>query len=130
MTTGFHKGTEDTEIRQSRWTVLGAVLFSVALNAAGQLLFKAARVAQPHASVAQLLRQPDTWCGLLIYGFSAICWLWVLARMQLSLAYPILSLTFPIVLGLSALFFAEAITPLRWVGVGVIVVGVSLLART
>jgi len=53
-----------------------------------------------------------------------------LARAQLSLAYPILSLTFPIVLGLSAVFFAETITPLRWAGVGVIVVGVSLLART
>ena len=49
---------------------------------------------------------------------------------KLSLAYPILSLTFPIVLGLSAVFFAETITPLRWAGVGVIVVGVSLLART
>ena len=118
------------EQQQSRWTVLVAVLFSVALNAAGQLLFKAARIAQPHASVMQLFLQPDVWFGLLIYGLSSISWLWVLARAQLSLAYPILSLTFPIVLGLSVLFFAEAIAPLRWVGVGVIVVGVSLLART
>jgi drug/metabolite transporter (DMT)-like permease len=34
------------------------------------------------------------------------------------------------VLSLSAFFFAETITPLRWGGVGVIVIGVSLLART
>ena len=113
-----------------RRTVLGGVLFSVALNAAGQILFKAARVAQPDASVPALFLHPETWAGLLIYGLSAISWLWVLARVQLSLAYPILSLTFPIVLGLSAVLFAEAITPLRWAGVGVIVVGVSLLART
>ena len=113
-----------------RWTMLGGILLSVALNAAGQICFKAARMAQPDASVLALFLHPETWGGLLIYGLSAVCWLWVLARAQLSLAYPILSLTFPIVLGLSAVFFAETITPLRWAGVGVIVVGVSLLART
>ena len=113
-----------------RRIVLVGVLLSVALNAAGQILFKAARAAQPEASVLALFLHPDTWGGLLIYGLSAVCWLWVLARTQLSLAYPILSLTFPIVLGLSAVLFAETITPLRWAGVGVIVVGVSLLART
>ena len=113
-----------------RWAVLGGVLFSVVLNATGQLLFKAARMAQPDASVPHLFLHPETWCAFLIYGLSAVCWLWVLARAQLSLAYPILSLTFPIVLGLSALLFAEVISPMRWAGVGIIVIGVSLLART
>ena len=116
--------------RKPRWTTFAGVLFSVVLNATGQLLFKAARSAQPDASVLRLFLHPETWCGLLIYGLSAICWLWVLARTQLSLAYPILSLTFPIVLGLSAFFFAEVISPMRWAGVGIIVIGVSLLART
>ena len=113
-----------------RWTMLVGILFSVTLNAAGQISFKAARMAQPDASVLHLFLHLETWGGLLIYGLSAVCWLWVLARAQLSLAYPILALTFPIVLGLSAVFFAETITPLRWTGVGVIVLGVSLLART
>src|SRR5215470_8097612 len=113
-----------------RWTMLVGVLLSVALNAAGQICFKAARMAQPDASVLHLFLHPETWYGLLIYALSALCWLWVLARAQLSLAYPILSLTFPIVLFLSACFFAEVISPMRWAGVTVIVIGVSLLART
>src|SRR5437867_2155823 len=90
----------------------------------------AARMAQPDASVPHLFLHPETWYGLCIYALSAVCWLWVLARAQLSLAYPILSLTFPIVLSLSAFFFAEVISPMRWAGVGIIVLGVSLLART
>lgn len=110
--------------------VLAGVLFSVVLNAAGQLLFKAARMAQPDASVLRLFLHPETWGGLCIYALSAVCWLWVLARAQLSLAYPILSLTFPIVLSLSAFLFAEVISPMRWAGVGIIVIGVSLLARS
>jgi len=116
--------------RNPRRAVLGGMLLSVVLNAAGQLLFKAARMAQPDASVLHLFLHPETWYGLLIYGLSAVCWLWVLARAQLSLAYPILSLTFPIVLSLSAFLFAEVISPMRWAGVGIIVIGVSLLART
>jgi len=114
----------------SRWPVLAGVLLSVVLNAAGQLLFKAARMAQPDAAVLYLFLHPETWGAVCIYALSALCWLWVLARAHLSLAYPILSLTFPIVLSLSAYLFAEVISPMRWAGVGIIVVGVSLLART
>jgi len=108
---------------------LRGVLLSAALNAIGQILFKAA-AAHPKASLFSLFLRVETWGGLVVYGLSAVCWLWVLSRAPLSLAYPILSLTFPIVVGLSAFFFSESILPMRWAGVGLIVVGVSLLART
>lgn len=106
------------------------LLASVVLNAAGQVLFKAARVAQPGASLTDLFLQPVTWAGFFLYGLSAICWLWVLSRVPLSFAYPVLALSFPLVVALSAFLFAESISPLRWGGVGVIVLGVSLMART
>ena len=112
-----------------RRVILG-ILLSVMLNTIGQLFFKAARTAQPDASILSLFFHFKTWAGFISYGMSAICWLWVLSRAQLSFAYPILSLTFPLIVGLSAIFFSEAISYTRWVGVGVIVVGVSLLART
>jgi len=110
--------------------VLGAVLLSVALNAAGQVLFKSAYAAQPEASLFMILPRLEIWGGFIVYGLSAICWLWVLSRAQLSFAYPILSLAFPIVVGLSAVFFSESISAMRWTGVGLIVVGVSFLSRT
>jgi multidrug transporter EmrE-like cation transporter len=106
------------------------VLASAVLNAVGQLLFKAARSAQPDASLIAVFLHSQTWAGFIVYGLSAVCWLWVLSRVQLSFAYPILALTFPIVVGLSAIFFSESITVVRWAGVVVIMVGVSLLART
>jgi len=110
--------------------VIRLVLVTVALNAVGQILFKAARSAQPDASVLSLFLHFETWAAFVVYGLSAVCWLWVLSRARLSIAYPLLSLTFPIVVGLSALLFSESISAMRWVGVGVIVTGVSLLART
>ncbi len=110
--------------------VLGAVLLSVALNAAGQVLFKSAYASQPEASLFMILPRLEIWGGFIVYGLSVICWLWVLSRAQLSFAYPILSLAFPIVVGLSAVFFSESISAMRWTGVGLIVVGVSFLSRT
>lgn len=120
------KGSATNSQRVALW----GVLLSVVLNAAGQILFKAARIAQPDASLFALFLHPETWAGFIVYGLSAICWLWVLSRTHLSFAYPILALTFPIVAGLSVVFFSESITVVRWVGVVVIMVGVSLLART
>ncbi len=113
-----------------RSSVLWSVLLVVMLNAAGQVLFKTARAATPEAPVLSLFLQLETWGGFVVYGLSAFWWLWVLSRVQLSIAYPMLSLTFPIVVGLSALLFSESISPIRWIGVGVIALGVSLLART
>lgn len=109
---------------------LYGVFLSIGFNAAGQLLFKAARVAAPDASLFSLFLRPEIWAGIIVYAASAVCWLWVLSRAHLSFAYPILSLTFPIVVALSSLLFSEPISPVRWVGVGAIVFGVSLLART
>ena len=109
---------------------LPVIFLSVALNAVTQILLKSAHLAHPDSSFLTLFLRVETWAGLIVYGLSAICWLWVLSRVPLSFAYPILSLTFPIVVGLSALFFLESITLTRWIGIAVIVIGVSLLART
>ena len=124
------KGRRDMLQQGDRRLLLGGVILSALLNATGQVLFKAARAAHPDASLFSLFAQPEVWGGLTVYGLSSVCWLWVLARAPLSFAYPILSLTFPIVVGVSAIFFAELILPLRWMGVGLIMLGVSFLART
>ncbi|MFQ5532562.1 MAG: hypothetical protein ACE5EP_01790, partial [Candidatus Methylomirabilales bacterium] len=57
--------------------VLFWILMSVMLNAIGQILFKAARVADPDASLLSVFLHLETWGGLFVYGLSAICWLWV-----------------------------------------------------
>lgn len=113
-----------------RKVILAGVIFSALLNATGQIFFKAARAAYSEASLLSLFTHVETWIGLAVYGVSAACWLWVLSRAPLSFAYPILSVTFPIVVCASAFLFSELILPLRWLGVGMIMVGVSLLART
>ena len=113
-----------------RTVLLGGVIASALLNATGQVFFKVARSMHSDASLPSLFTHPEVWAGLAVYGLSSVCWLWVLARAPLSFAYPILSLTFPVVVALSAILFSESILPLRWMGVGMIMLGVAVLART
>lgn len=135
MTVSSHSGlsaavTGRRKRSSNRRDAFLGVLLSVALNATGQILFKSARLGHSDASLLALFLRAETWLGLVLYGLSALCWLWVLSRAPLSFAYPILALSFPIVVALSNVLFSESISPLRWAGVGMIVLGVSLLART
>jgi undecaprenyl phosphate-alpha-L-ara4N flippase subunit ArnE len=61
---------------------------------------------------------------LLVRGFT---WLFALRRIPLSRAYPVLSLTFPLVLIFSKIFFNEPITVQKVIGSVIIVAGVILV---
>jgi len=122
-------GTADRagSVQQSavRW-----VFLSVALNAVGQVLLKVAGSSNAGASFLSLFLHVEIWFALAVYGASAACWLWVLSRVDLSMAYPLLAMTFPVVAGLSVVFFSEPVTVVRWMGVALIVAGVWLLKRS
>jgi drug/metabolite transporter (DMT)-like permease len=128
--TSIHQNQTMKRTLDSKQITLYAILLSVVLNASGQLLFKAARFAQPDASMLALFLRVETWAGFVTYGLSSIAWLWVLSRAQLSYAYPTLALTFPVVVGLSAVLFAESISMMRLLGVTMIIIGVATLARS
>jgi drug/metabolite transporter (DMT)-like permease len=125
---------ETHKLNKQKLKILTILLMSVVLNASGQILFKSAFVGVPvtfnSGTILTFLLNPGVWGGLILYGISAICWLWVLSRVQLSYAYPVLALSFPLVVGGSYLFFGESVSFIRWGGVGIIMLGVSLLART
>ena len=117
-----------------------AVLFcGVLLNALAQLGLKAAtRVSGPlfagDAGVwqrgVQLLTVPPLWYALLAYGVSVIVWIVGLSRVPVSQAYPLLSLGYAINILLAWWLLGEIPNAQRVAGIGVIVVGVVLVARS
>ena len=117
-----------------------SILFcGVVLNALAQLGLKAAtRVSGPliagDAGVWQralsMLAVPSLWYALLAYGLSLIVWLVGLSRVPVSQAYPLLSLGYVINIGLAWWLLGEVPNVQRVAGIGVIVVGVVLVARS
>lgn len=73
---------------------------------------------------------PFVLIGLLCYVFSVVIWLLVLSRVEVSYAYPLLSVGYVVTALAGYYFFAEQITLVRWSGILVICFGVWLITRT
>ena len=111
----------------------------VVLNALAQLGLKAATeatgplLAQDGALLRrslELLTVPWLWAALGCYGLSVVVWLVGLSRVPVSQAYPLLSLGYVLNIGLAWWLLGEAPNILRVVGIGVIVFGVVLVAKS
>lgn len=113
------------------------LFISISLAIAGQLLMKQGMimfgkfpVAQLLLKLAPLITQPYVFFGLVCYGLSAVFWLVVLSRIELSYAYPLVSIAYVVVALFSYYFFKENLSLLRWIGIITICLGVYLISRS
>lgn len=114
------------------------VLTGVFLNAVAQLLLKAGTNAVGAfrfdadgllEAAPRIATEPHILGGLACYVVSLGVWILALSRTEVSVAYPMLSIGY-IVNALAAWYlFAEALTPTRLAGIGVIILGVILITR-
>jgi multidrug transporter EmrE-like cation transporter len=115
------------------------LITGVLLNAAAQLLLKGGT-----NRLGVITLNADNWAPMLVrmasegyfitgaafYAVSLVVWIVGLSRVPVSVAYPMLSIGY-IVNALAAHYlFGEAVTTARWLGIGFIVVGVYLVARS
>lgn len=115
------------------------ILAGVLLNAGAQLLLKAGvaplgalgtEFAELPATLLRVLRQWPIVAGLACYVLSVGVWIIGLSRVEVSLAYPMLSLGY-VVNALGAWWlFGEALGPTRWGGIGLILAGVFVMSRS
>ncbi len=80
------------------------------------------------ALVAAVAKTPTVVAGLGIYGASALAWIVVLSRTELSFAYPFLSLAYVIVTVAAMVLLGERFTARQWAGLAAVVAGVLLVA--
>lgn len=68
--------------------------------------------------------------GIILYAFSAVLWLGALSALDVSYAYPFLSISYILVAILAFIFLKENVSLIRWTGIIVIIIGVYLISRT
>ena len=78
---------------------------------------------------ADKLRSPWLWSALVCLGLGLLVWLLVLQRLEVGIAYPMLSLNFVLVTLMARFVFHEPIDGRHWLGVGLVIAGVVLLGR-
>ncbi|CAM2193188.1 SMR family transporter [Paraburkholderia sp. A1RI_3L] len=115
------------------------ILAGVALNACAQLLLKAGVSAVGHFEFTRanilpvglkLAMQLPIIGGLACYVVSVVVWILGLSRVDVSVAYPMLSLGYVVNAFAAWYLFGEALTVQRLVGIGIILIGVFILARS
>ncbi|MEM3827402.1 MAG: EamA family transporter [Candidatus Micrarchaeaceae archaeon] len=98
------------------------ILLSTLLGAAGQLFFKYSFQSSEFILILFL--------GLVAYFTSTLIYFYVLSRTHLSWAYSLGGLAYIFAVIFADLVLNENIPLLRWIGVGVIFVGVVLIGTT
>ena len=115
------------------------VMAGVLLNAAAQLLLKAGTNAIgafefSAANVApigwKVATQPFILSGIGCYVVSVAIWILALSRVEVSVAYPMLSIGYIVNAVAAWYLFGEAVTAARLTGIAVIVLGVFIVARS
>jgi len=117
----------------------GLVAAAVLLATLGQLLLKAGTNAVGAFAFTlenalpvglRLALEPRILAGAACYTVGFVVWVMALSRVEVSVAYPMLSIGFALNALLAWWVLGEAVTPLRMLGIGVIILGVYLVARS
>ncbi len=119
--------------------ILPLILLSVLCTASAQLLLKYALQNQQLTDInigtltpffQTLLLNPYLILGLILFVLSAMLWLLVLSKAELSYAYPSLSISYVLTAVASWLLFNESLNSLRILGITIICIGVIALSRS
>ncbi len=115
------------------------ILLGVGLNAAAQLLLKAGMNQIGHFAFSpaniipisfKVMANPPIMAGLFAYVFSVVVWLMVLSRVQVSFAYPMLSIGYIVSAVAAYYLLGEDMSMLRVMGIVVIMAGVFMVSQS
>jgi len=112
---------------------IGLVVICTALGAAGQILIKmgAERLVHPTLWTTFLgfFTIPPLFAGYSLYALMTVLFIFALKDGELSILYPIISLTYVWVAGLSFWFFHDTLNWAKLAGIVIIVTGVGVLGK-
>jgi len=119
-------------------TILLFLIFCDILETFTQFCFKRsaftaidiANLNQIAAFLHSAIASPFLWMGLLSVFTTFVIWSTILSKIDLSVAVPIASFSYILVPIASIIFLHEKITPLRWVAIVFILIGVILVSLT
>lgn len=115
------------------------ILFTVLTNAAAQIMLKKGMIAVGSFSFdaanlagafAKAMLNPFVFLGLCTFVISMLSHLIVLSRVDLSFAYPFLSLAYVVTAAYAYFIFKEDVNVVRFAGIALICLGTVVIARS
>jgi len=115
--------------RFSRRQSIALVFCCTVFGAIAQILIKSGANALPNGHPMSMITNLPLMAGYSLYGISTILLVLALRDGELSILYPVISLTYVWVTFLSVMFFKESMNFFKILGVLIIVTGVTMLGK-
>ena len=115
------------------------ILITVFMSACAQLLLKLGMNKAESgsglfdngiSSLFQTLFSPLVFSGLAVYAVSVLAWLWVLSKVDLSIAYPFVGISFIFTLLFGIFLLDESLNAFKIIGTLMIAVGCFFVAKS
>ena len=113
------------------------ILLSVLLNCAAQLLIRKGMLIEGEVGMQNMLSHVGSmitnvwlWGAMICYALSIFLWMSVLSKVEVSYAYPFLSVGYVVSAVAGYALFNENLSPIRIAGIIVICIGVILISRS
>lgn len=107
------------------WAIILVILCTIIATLA-QVFYKLSMI-NTSFNLSSLIHNYYLWFGFFLYGFGAITLILALKGGELSVIYPILSLSYIWVFLISIIFFGELVNFSKLLGISFVVLGVILI---
>ena len=116
------------------WRVVVLAVLQSALLAGGQVFLKFALAkmmpfAWTRAFWTSLLLNWQFACCGAFFGASSVLWMYIVKHYPLSVAYPMISLSYVFGMLAAIVFFHESVSAVKWAGIALIMTGCCLIAK-
>ena len=102
------------------------ILFCTILTSFAQVFYKKASMSLSF-NIIELIKNYNLIIGMLLYGLGAIIMIYSLKHGEVTVLYPIITLSYVWVSILSVYFFNEIMNSLKWTGVIFVVIGIMFI---
>jgi drug/metabolite transporter (DMT)-like permease len=109
------------------------LLLNIILLVGGQLVWKKGVETisfDGWGTILQALLSPYIIVGIFFYAMATGIWIYLLSKLPLSFLYPLQSLAYVFGAIAAVYLFQENVSIMRWVGIGIIIVGVAVVAKS
>ena len=116
------------------WRIIPYAVIQSMLLCGGQVLLKLALIRMPAFSWTKafwgsmLLNWQFGACGL-CFGLASLLWMYIVKVFPFSQAYPMVSLSYVFGMLAAIVFFHEEVSAVKWLGVGLIILGCMLISK-
>ncbi|MBU2589404.1 MAG: EamA family transporter [Nanoarchaeota archaeon] len=107
--------------------VIAQLIMKLGMKRHGKVKLSLKRI---HRDILRIYLNVFVFLGVFLYLFAFFIWIFVISKIDLSYAYPLVSVNFVLIALASKIFFKESVSKKRWLSILIILIGVLLVTMS